>query len=154
MRKNQRNKRENQKEKSKKKIQKTKMASKPPASYPNYTITRRKLKDDYLEQAGAEYGTWLEFMLGESLPAPGAADLLESLKGGDALCKIVNRIMQDYAPPGAHVVKWKPPTTPFIAVENIRGFLKACSKIGLNDNVSFLSLFFFFMVYWGNFLFS
>jgi len=98
---------------------------------PNFTYSRKKLKESFLEQAGIDYGPWLEAVLGDKLPSPGAADLLETLRGGDILCKVLNKITQ------ADPVKFKPPTTMFFAVENVKMFLKGCSKVGLKEQVNF-----------------
>ena len=124
-------------------------------AYPNFTITRKKLKDGFLEQAGAEFGPWIEDLIGESLPSPGQSDLLEALKGGEVLCKLVNKIL--LLTGTGEPVKWKAPTTPFFAVENIKLFLRGCGKIGLKssvciiffhlNNIDFFSFFFLFFIF-------
>ncbi|KAF2485327.1 hypothetical protein BDY17DRAFT_293374 [Neohortaea acidophila] len=70
----------------------------------------------YTPQAAKEVRTWIEETLGESLPS---GDLLEALKDGVALCKLVNLVMS----PG---VKYKSSPMPFIQMENISHFLRAC----------------------------
>ncbi|KAL2045270.1 hypothetical protein N7G274_002353 [Stereocaulon virgatum] len=76
----------------------------------------------YTPQAANEVRTWIEDVLGERL-APG--DLLEALKDGTALCKLVNLA----ALPG---VKFKESTMPFVQMENISHFLHACQSPPLN----------------------
>ncbi|KAK5108327.1 hypothetical protein LTR62_008423 [Meristemomyces frigidus] len=77
----------------------------------------------YTPQAAKEARTWIEESLGEQLP-PG--DLLEVLKDGVALCKMVNMAIP---PPG---VKFKNSGMPFIQMENISHFLRACEMSPLN----------------------
>lgn len=71
----------------------------------------------YTPQAANEVRSWIEGTLGERLP-PG--DLLEALKDGVALCKLVNLVIPF---PG---VKYKTISMPFVQMENISHFLKAC----------------------------
>lgn len=71
----------------------------------------------YTPQAANEARTWIEETLGEKL-RPG--DLLEVLRDGVALCKLVNLIIPY---PG---IKYKTISMPFIQMENISHFLKAC----------------------------
>ncbi|KAJ5569980.1 uncharacterized protein N7459_009410 [Penicillium hispanicum] len=70
----------------------------------------------YTPQAAAEVRDWIEEMLREKLPS---SDLLEGLKDGVALCKLVNLAVS----PG---VKYKPSSMPFVQMENISHFLRAC----------------------------
>ncbi|PWY95208.1 hypothetical protein BO94DRAFT_508275 [Aspergillus sclerotioniger CBS 115572] len=70
----------------------------------------------YTPQAAAEVRTWIEEALHEKLP-PG--DLLDALKDGVALCKLVNLAVS----PG---VKYKQSSMPFVQMENISHFLRAC----------------------------
>ncbi|KAL9128822.1 MAG: hypothetical protein Q9217_002575 [Psora testacea] len=76
----------------------------------------------YTPQAANEARMWIEDTLGERLK-PG--DLLEALKDGLALCKLVNLA----APPG---VRFKESSMPFVQMENISHFLRACQKPPLN----------------------
>ncbi|CAG8356270.1 unnamed protein product [Penicillium salamii] len=70
----------------------------------------------YTPQAAAEVRDWIEEMLQEKLPSP---DLLEGLKSGIALCRLVNLAVS----PG---VKFKQLSAPFVQMENISHFLRAC----------------------------
>ncbi|OLN81446.1 Transgelin [Colletotrichum chlorophyti] len=84
----------------------------------------RKLRlEKYTPAAAKEVSTWIESILGERLPA---GDLLESLKDGVALCKLVNLAIP---PPG---VKFKKSAMPFVQMENISHFLRACKEPPLN----------------------
>ncbi|RMZ79399.1 hypothetical protein DV738_g3334, partial [Chaetothyriales sp. CBS 135597] len=77
----------------------------------------RKLRlDRYTPAAANEVRSWIEAMLGERL-APG--DLMDALKDGTALCKLVNRAVS----PG---VRFKTSNMPFVQMENISHFLAAC----------------------------
>lgn len=71
----------------------------------------------YTPQAANEVRSWIETTLGERLP-PG--DLLDVLKDGVALCKLANLVLP---PPG---IKFKASSMPFMQMENISHFLKAC----------------------------
>ncbi|KAI9854249.1 MAG: hypothetical protein M1824_000522 [Vezdaea acicularis] len=77
----------------------------------------------YTPKAANEIRDWIEEVLGEKLPA---GDLLENLKDGVALCKLVNLAV---GPPG---VKYKTSSMPFVQMENISHFLKACQLPPLN----------------------
>ncbi|KAL3479907.1 hypothetical protein BJX99DRAFT_221446 [Aspergillus californicus] len=70
----------------------------------------------YTPQAAAEVRSWIEEVLRERL-APG--DLLEALKDGVALCRLLNLAVS----PG---VKYKQSSMPFVQMENISHFLRAC----------------------------
>ncbi|KAM4054698.1 calponin-like domain-containing protein [Hirsutella rhossiliensis] len=84
----------------------------------------RKLRlDKYTPAAASEARSWIEERLGEKLPSP---DLLEALKDGVALCKLVNMALP---PPG---VKFKQSAMPFVQMENISIFLRACQAPPLN----------------------
>ncbi|KAK3110859.1 calponin, partial [Teratosphaeriaceae sp. CCFEE 6253] len=77
----------------------------------------------YTPQAAQEVRTWIEETLNERLP-PG--DLLLALKDGVALCKLATLAL---GPPG---VRGKVSNMPFIQMENISHFLKACEMAPLN----------------------
>ncbi|KAL9627020.1 MAG: hypothetical protein Q9204_006866, partial [Flavoplaca sp. TL-2023a] len=77
----------------------------------------------YTPQAANEVRTWIEESLGEHLAA---GDLLDALKDGSALCKLVNLAT---GPPG---VRFKQSTMPFVQMENISHFLRACKSPPLN----------------------
>ncbi|KAJ2903673.1 putative calponin-like protein [Zalerion maritima] len=84
----------------------------------------RKLRlDKYTPQAANEVRSWIEGTLGERLPS---GDLLERLKDGVALCKLVNLAT---GPPG---VRFKQSSMPFVQMENISLFLRACKAPPLN----------------------
>ncbi|KAL2156442.1 hypothetical protein VTH82DRAFT_1187 [Thermothelomyces myriococcoides] len=84
----------------------------------------RKLRQEkYTPAAANEVRQWIEQTLGEKLPD---GDLLEALKDGVALCKLVNLVLD---PPG---VKFKKSPMPFVQMENISHFLRACQGPPLN----------------------
>ncbi|CZT02365.1 related to calponin [Rhynchosporium graminicola] len=84
----------------------------------------RKLRmDRYTPQAANEVRTFIEESLGERL-APG--DLLDSLKDGVALCKLIN-----LAIPNTLRFKTKA-VMPFVQMENISLFLGACKSAPFN----------------------
>ncbi|PYH90987.1 hypothetical protein BO71DRAFT_386483 [Aspergillus ellipticus CBS 707.79] len=70
----------------------------------------------YTPQAAAEVRDWIEEVLQDRLPA---GDLLDALKDGVALCRLVNLAVS----PG---VKFKQSAMPFVQMENISHFLRAC----------------------------
>ncbi|KAJ9490834.1 hypothetical protein VN97_g2385 [Penicillium thymicola] len=76
----------------------------------------------YTPQAAVEVRDWIEEVLHEKLAA---SDLLEGLKDGVALCKLVNLVVS----PG---VKFKQLSAPFVQMENISHFLRACQLPPLN----------------------
>ncbi|KAK3302447.1 uncharacterized protein B0T15DRAFT_422534 [Chaetomium strumarium] len=84
---------------------------------------RRLRLDKYTPAAANEVRQWIEGILGERLPDD---DLLEGLKDGVALCKLVNLAI---GPPG---VKFKKSPMPFVQMENISHFLRACQAPPLN----------------------
>ncbi|KAI4191700.1 MAG: hypothetical protein LQ346_004641 [Caloplaca aetnensis] len=77
----------------------------------------------YTPQAANEARAWIEESLGEPLTA---GDLLDALKDGTALCKLVNLAT---GPPG---VRCKESSMPFVQMENISHFLRACKSPPLN----------------------
>ncbi|KAK1457655.1 hypothetical protein CMEL01_10801 [Colletotrichum melonis] len=94
----------------------------------------RKLRlDKYTPAAAKEVSSWIEGVLGERLPA---GDLLEGLKDGVALCKLINLAVP---PPG---VKFKKSAMPFVQMENISHFLRACKQppLNLQDHDVFLTV--------------
>lgn len=76
----------------------------------------------YTPQAADEVRDWIEATLHQKLP-PG--DLLDALKDGVALCRLVNLAVS----PG---VKYKESTMPFVQMENISHFLRACQLAPLS----------------------
>ncbi|OAA63184.1 calponin-like protein [Cordyceps fumosorosea ARSEF 2679] len=84
----------------------------------------RKMRlDKYTPAAANEARTWVEESLGERLSSP---DLLEALKDGVALCKLINLAIPA---PG---IKFKQSAMPFVQMENISHFLRACQSPPLN----------------------
>ncbi|KAK4899508.1 calponin [Elasticomyces elasticus] len=77
----------------------------------------------YTPAAAQEVLTWIESTLGLQLP-PG--DLLETLRDGVLLCQLANLVLP---PPG---IKFKKSQMPFIQMENISHFLRACEMPPLN----------------------
>ncbi|CRG87449.1 Transgelin [Talaromyces islandicus] len=86
----------------------------------------------YTPQAANEVREWIEETLRQNL-APG--DLLDALKDGVALCKLINLAVS----PG---VKYKESSMPFVQMENISHFLRACqmTPIGLPPHDVFLTV--------------
>ncbi|KAF1831733.1 hypothetical protein BDW02DRAFT_571708 [Decorospora gaudefroyi] len=83
----------------------------------------RKLRmDRYTPKAANEVRSWIEEVLKERLPA---GDVLDALKDGTVLCRLVN-----LATPTP--VKFKKSAMPFIQMENISHFLRACEQPPLN----------------------
>ncbi|OJD19673.1 hypothetical protein AJ78_00405 [Emergomyces pasteurianus Ep9510] len=76
----------------------------------------------YTPQAANEILEWIEEVLHEKLPK---GDLLELLKSGVILCRLVNLAV----PPG---VKYRDSTMPFVQMENISHFLRACQVAPLS----------------------
>ncbi|KAE8383497.1 hypothetical protein BDV26DRAFT_251058 [Aspergillus bertholletiae] len=70
----------------------------------------------YTPQAAAEVRDWIEEVLHDRLPA---GDLLDALKDGVALCRLVNLAVSPS-------VKYKQSSMPFVQMENISHFLRAC----------------------------
>ena len=84
---------------------------------------RRMRLDKYTPGAAREARSWIEDALGEPI-APG--DLLEALKDGVALCRLANKAIP---PPG---IRFKKSAMPFVQMENISHFLRACQAPPLN----------------------
>ncbi|OAX85046.1 hypothetical protein ACJ72_00576 [Emergomyces africanus] len=76
----------------------------------------------YTPQAANEIREWIEEVLHEKLPK---GDLLELLKSGVILCRLVNLAIS----PG---VKYRDSTMPFVQMENISHFLRACQVAPLS----------------------
>lgn len=79
--------------------------------------------DKYTPAAANETKSWIEDILGERLPG---GDLLDGVKDGVALCKLINLAV------GAPGVKYKASAMPFVQMENISHFLRACQSPPLN----------------------
>ncbi|KAI1815980.1 hypothetical protein GGS20DRAFT_540364 [Poronia punctata] len=84
---------------------------------------RRLRLEKYTPAAANEALCWIEGVLGTNLSS---SDLLDGLKDGVALCKLVNLAI---GPPG---VKFKQSAMPFVQMENISHFLRACQSPPLN----------------------
>ncbi|QYT01216.1 Calponin-like actin binding domain [Trichoderma simmonsii] len=84
---------------------------------------RRLRLEKYTPAAADEARAWIEETLGESLPSK---DLLDGLKDGVALCKLINLVAPS---PG---IKFKKSAMPFVQMENISHFLRACQAPPLN----------------------
>ncbi|KAI5925009.1 hypothetical protein F4810DRAFT_662523 [Camillea tinctor] len=84
---------------------------------------RRMRLEKYTPAAANEARSWIEDVLGEKL---GSADLLDALKDGVALCKLVNLAL------GSSTVKFKKSAMPFVQMENISHFLRACRSPPIN----------------------
>ncbi|OAL35879.1 hypothetical protein AYO20_04785 [Fonsecaea nubica] len=77
----------------------------------------RKLRlERYTPGAANEVRNWIESTLGERLAT---GDLMDALRDGVALCKLVNLAVS----PG---IKYKQSSMPFVQMENISHFLRAC----------------------------
>ncbi|KAJ9615001.1 calponin [Cladophialophora chaetospira] len=86
----------------------------------------RKLRlERYTPGAAKEVRQWIESTLGERL-APG--DLMEALRDGVALCKLVNMAVAT----NISGVRYKESNMPFVQMENIAQFLTACERPPLN----------------------
>ncbi|KAI5465756.1 hypothetical protein BGZ63DRAFT_347827 [Mariannaea sp. PMI_226] len=84
----------------------------------------RKMRlEKYTPAAAKEVHAWIEETLGERLPS---SDLLDALKDGVALCKLANLAIP---PPG---LRFKQSAMPFVQMENISLFLRACQAPPLN----------------------
>jgi hypothetical protein len=79
----------------------------------------------YTPQAANEARSWIESALNIQLPT---GNLLEDLKDGVILCQLANLAIQPQHPP----IKFKKSAMPFIQMENISHFLKACEMAPLN----------------------
>ncbi|QDS72933.1 hypothetical protein FKW77_008148 [Venturia effusa] len=84
----------------------------------------RKLRADrYTPKAANEIRDWIEETLGEQLPA---GDLLETLKDGTILCRLANLALP------SSQIRFKKSNMPFMQMENISHFLRACEAPPLN----------------------
>ena len=96
---------------------------------------RQMRLDKYTPKAANEVRAWIEDVLGERLAS---GDLLDALKDGVALCKLASlfliartpliiciRMINLAVPPG---VKYKQSAMPFVQMENISHFLRACQS--------------------------
>ena len=94
---------------------------------------RRLRLEKYTPAAANEAKQWIESVLGTRLPGN---DLLDGLKDGVALCKLVNLAI---GPPG---VKFKQSNMPFVQMENISQFLRACQlpPLSLQQHDMFLTV--------------
>ncbi|MCJ1393289.1 hypothetical protein MMC18_006161 [Xylographa bjoerkii] len=79
--------------------------------------------EKYTPRLANEAREWIEEVLGERLKA---GDLLEALKSGVALCKLMNLAI------GSPGLRYKESTMPFVQMENISHFLKACQSPPMN----------------------
>lgn len=94
------------------------------ASVTNLDQDMKRLRmSRYTPQAAKEVRGWIEDTLGEPLHG---GDLLELLKDGTILCRLVNRALP---PPG---IKFKKSSMPFVQMENISHFLRACESPPFN----------------------
>ncbi|KAK8048278.1 hypothetical protein PG994_010008 [Apiospora phragmitis] len=91
-------------------------------SSPDKDLRKMRL-DKYTPAAANQARSWIEGVLGERLPGN---DILEGLKDGVALCKLINLAV---GPPG---VKFKQSAMPFVQMENISHFLRVCQTPPLN----------------------
>lgn len=71
----------------------------------------------YTPAAANEVRAWIESSLGRTLAS---GDLLDALKDGVALCELVNLVLP------ASTIKYKSSSMPFVQMENISHFLRAC----------------------------
>ncbi|KAK9314386.1 calponin homology domain-containing protein [Lipomyces starkeyi] len=79
-------------------------------------------KSKYDAKSVAEAKAWIEGILGDDL---GSEDLIDILKDGVILCRLVNIIV-----PSANL-KYKTSRMPFVQMENISMFLRAAASLGL-----------------------
>jgi len=82
---------------------------------------KKKLDSKYDPRTEEEVRDWIRILLGEDL----GANLHESLKSGVILCQIINKLQPK------SVVNIGRTKTPFMMMENINNYLKACSTLGL-----------------------
>ncbi|KKA29192.1 hypothetical protein TD95_005009 [Thielaviopsis punctulata] len=94
---------------------------------------RRLRLEKYTATSANEVRSWIETVLGEKLSS---GDLLGSLRDGVALCKLANLVLP---PPG---LRFKKSAMPFVQMENISLFLKACQSppISLPEHDMFLTV--------------
>jgi hypothetical protein len=79
----------------------------------------------YTPQAANEARNWIESTLNTQLPT---GNLLADLKDGVLLCQLANLAIQPQHAP----IKWKKSAMPFIQMENISHFLRACELAPLS----------------------
>lgn len=79
----------------------------------------RRAKFD--EQSAEEVRRWIETVVGIEING----DLISNLKDGTIICQLVNAIAGD------QVARFKKSPMPFVQMENIAAFLRACEKIGV-----------------------
>ncbi|MCJ1471462.1 hypothetical protein MMC13_000101 [Lambiella insularis] len=79
--------------------------------------------EKYTPRLANEVREWMEEILGERLKA---GDLLDALKDGIALCKLINLAI------GTPGLRYKESSMPFVQMENISHFLKACQSPPIN----------------------
>jgi len=82
---------------------------------------KNKMSESYDHSTEVKIQDWMEKKIGETVPGGFA----ESLKSGVVLCKLANHIR-----PGA-VGKIGTGSAPFVQMENISNYLKACEAMGL-----------------------
>ncbi|CAN6668512.1 hypothetical protein TRVA0_040S01090 [Trichomonascus vanleenenianus] len=73
----------------------------------------------YDPESSVDVKEWIERVLEEQLP-PG--DVIDSLKDGVVLCRLVNALQPNSA-------SFKKSSMPFVQMENIAAFLRACDKV-------------------------
>ncbi|KAI5283593.1 hypothetical protein KEM52_003300 [Ascosphaera acerosa] len=94
----------------------------------------------YTPAATAEARRWIEGVLHESLPA---GDLLDVLKDGTVLCRLINAVL----PPASSssstgALRFRASAMPFVQMENISQFLRACRSppLSLQEHDVFLTV--------------
>ncbi|EFW99457.1 CH domain containing protein [Grosmannia clavigera kw1407] len=94
---------------------------------------RRLRLDKYTPAAAREAREWVESVLGEPLSG---SDLLDGLRDGVALCRLANLAMSG---PG---IRFKKSAMPFVQMENISHFLRACQAppLSLQQHDVFLTV--------------
>ena len=78
--------------------------------------------DKYTPKRATEARKWIE----EAVGPLNSGDLLDALKDGSALCKLINLAL------GPNSVRYKESAMPFVQMENISHFLRACQVPPLN----------------------
>lgn len=84
-------------------------------------------KSKYNPEECADIKDWVETVVGEPLPS---GDPIGVLKDGVALCRLVNSIRPKSA-------NFKASKMPFVQMENISSFLRACEKFGVEQHELF-----------------